>query len=177
MGGELLIVTGPPGAGKSTVAAALSELRSPSVLVEGDAFFGFLRAGRIDPWLAASDRQNELVTTVAGTAAGEFARGGFWTVYDGVLGPWFLPRFLAATGVSRVHYAVLLPSVEVCVERVATRVGHGFRDEAATRHMHEQFATSELPPAAVVSDDDAPAADLVERIAGLVASGRALLEA
>ena len=49
--GELLVVTGPPGAGKSTVAARLVERRSPSALVEGDAFFAFLRRGRIDPWL------------------------------------------------------------------------------------------------------------------------------
>ena len=49
--GELLIVTGPPGAGKSTVAPPLAEHRTPSVLIEGDEFFGFLRRGRIEPWL------------------------------------------------------------------------------------------------------------------------------
>ena len=86
MTGELIIVTGPPGAGKSTVAAQLADRRSPSVLVAGDAFFGFLRQGAIDPWLPASHDQNETVTAAAAAATGRFARV-CWTVYDGVIGP------------------------------------------------------------------------------------------
>lgn len=45
---------GPPGAGKSTVARAVSATFEPSVLVEGDAFFGFLDQGAIEPWLPES---------------------------------------------------------------------------------------------------------------------------
>jgi cytidylate kinase len=37
----LLVVSGPPGAGKSTVSRILADKFEPSVLVEGDAFFGF----------------------------------------------------------------------------------------------------------------------------------------
>ena len=53
MVGELLIVTGPPGAGKSTLAPPLAEQRTPSVLIEGDEFFGFLRRGQIEPLLGS----------------------------------------------------------------------------------------------------------------------------
>ncbi|MFV0307025.1 MAG: hypothetical protein ACK5OX_04710 [Desertimonas sp.] len=49
MTGQLVIVTGPPGSGKSTIAPLIAATASPSVLVEGDAFFAFLRRGRIDP--------------------------------------------------------------------------------------------------------------------------------
>ena len=52
--GSLLIVTGPPGAGKSTVAKLLAASMPRSVLVQGDAFFGFLANGAIDPWLPES---------------------------------------------------------------------------------------------------------------------------
>jgi dephospho-CoA kinase len=59
--GLLVVVTGPPGAGKSVVARALADRFNPSVLVEGDAFFAFLASGRVDPWLPESQQQNEVV--------------------------------------------------------------------------------------------------------------------
>lgn len=137
--GSLLVVTGPPGAGKSTLAEALALSMNPSVLVEGDAFFGFLRNGAIDPWLLEANDQNTVVTHAAGAAAGRFVRGGFHTVYDGVIGTWFLDEFLAATGLTTLDYLVLLPPADICVKRVLTRKNHGFTNEAAARHMHDQF--------------------------------------
>ncbi len=171
MTGELLIVTGPPGSGKSTAAALLVEHGDPSVLIEGDTFFGFLRRGRIEPWLVESQAQNEAVTEAAGAATGRFVAAGYWTVYDGIVGPWFLPRFVAATGLERVHYVVLLPSVDTCVERVASRRGHGFTDEPATRQMHEAFRSAVLPERHLVRDVAASSDALAATIVGLVAAG------
>ena len=139
--GSLLIVTGPPGAGKSTVARLLAKRGERTVLVEGDAFFAFLAAGAIEPWLPESDEQNRIVGEAAGSATGAFVRGGYETVYDGVLGRWHLDGFARAAGLHEFDYAVLLPAVDVCVSRVANRIGHGFNDEAATRHMRDQFAS------------------------------------
>lgn len=170
---SLLVVTGPPGAGKSTVARLLAGRSDRSVLVDGDAFFGFLAAGAIAPWLPESHAQNEIVTQAAAAATGRFAASGYATVYDGVVGPWFLPTFHAATGLHRLDYVVLLPPVDVCLDRVRTRVGHGFTDRTATRTMHAGFATASIDDRHVVADppDGAAAvADLVEaaRAAGLL---------
>jgi cytidylate kinase len=149
---SLLVITGPPGAGKSTLARALADRFERSVLVEGDAFFGFLASGAIEPWLPESNRQNEIVTQVAACAAGRYASSGYDTVYDGVLGPWFLPTFAGATGLTELDYVVLMPSVERCVARVATREGHGFTDEPATRKMHREFAAADVDPRHVFTD-------------------------
>ncbi len=162
--GSLLVVTGPPGAGKSTVAGLLAERFDPSVLVAGDAFFGFLARGAIEPWLPAAHAQNGIVTDAAAAAAGRYATGGYTTIYDGVIGPWFLPAFAAATGLECVHYVVLMPSVDRCWERVNTRRDHGFGDETATRKMHHEFATAEIDRRHVLADPpDEPqaVADLV----------------
>jgi predicted kinase len=169
--GELLVVTGPPGSGKSTVAARLVERRTPSALVEGDAVFGFLREGRIDPWLPASQAQNEVVTAATGEVAGRFAGGGYWTVFDGIVGPWFLPRFAAYTGLDRLHYVVLLPPVDVCVARVAGRTGHGFTDRAATEHMHRQFDAA-ASGEHVLRAADGDAAQMAATVMDLVDDGR-----
>lgn len=150
--GELIIVTGPPGAGKSTVATVLVERFDRSVLIEGDAFFGFLRRGLEPPWLPEAREQNEAVTRAAAAATGWFVASGYAAVYDGVVGPWFLPTFTAAAGLGRLHYVVLLPSVERCVERVSTRTGHGFTDEGATRKMHREFADADVDRRHVFSD-------------------------
>ena len=152
---SLLVVTGPPGAGKSTVAGILADRAEASVLVAGDEFFGFLVRGAIQPWLPASKEQNEVVTQAAAAAAGRYAAGGFETVYDGVVGPWFLPTFAAATGLDHLDYVILIPPVEQCVERVATRQGHGFSDEAATRKMHDEFARADVGDRHVVADPPA----------------------
>jgi energy-coupling factor transporter ATP-binding protein EcfA2 len=158
--GELVVLTGPPGAGKSTVAELLVQEFEPSALVTGDNFFAFLRAGAIAPWLPASDQQNTVVTRAAGAATGQFVRGGYTVVYDGVVGPWFIDAFLPWAGLEQAHYAVLLPSEDCCAARVRDRTGHGFTDEPAGRHMWRQFAEAEIDPRhlVTVADSDTPTA-------------------
>jgi hypothetical protein len=112
----------------------------------GRHLLAFLDQGAIPPWLPESNAQNDVVTRAAAAATGQYARGGLTTVYEGVVGPWFLPTFLETTGLDSLHYAVLFPTVEVCLERVATRVGHGFDDEPATRKMHAEFERAAIAP-------------------------------
>ncbi len=98
-----------------------------------------------------------------------------------MLGPWFLGRFLAAAGpgtagasdsigpANPVDYAIVLPPVEVCLQRVATRPGHGFDNPGATAKMHHEFAAATVDRRHVVDDrttgPDELAAILEERVA------------
>ncbi len=138
------MVSGPPGAGKSTVARLLADGFPRSALVRGDDFFAFVAAGWVEPWLPEAHEQNTVVIEAAAAAAGRLAVGGYQVVYDGVVGPWLLPAFATATGLDHVSYVVLLPPEEECLARVAGRTGHGFTDPDATRHMHRQFAAAEV---------------------------------
>lgn len=168
---SLVVVTGPPGAGKSTVARALADSFERSVLVAGDAFFAFLARGAIAPWLPAAHGQNEVVIRAAAAATGRFVAGGFVTVYDGVLGPWFLADFAAEAALDHLHYVILLPSVERCVEQVANRVGHGFTDEGATRHMYREFAHADIDRRHVLADLPASPGGTAAEIARRVQAG------
>ena len=68
---DLIVVTGPPGAGETTVARFLSRMFEPSALVAGDDFFAFIDQGYIAPWTAEAHQQNEIVVEAAGAAVGE----------------------------------------------------------------------------------------------------------
>lgn len=65
--GELVVVTGPPGAGKSTLARELAQALEPSALIRGDDFFAFLERGRIAPWTPEAHAQNQVVLDAAAT--------------------------------------------------------------------------------------------------------------
>lgn len=150
------MVTGPPGAGKSTVAALVVQAFEPAALVPGDAFFAFWARGAVAPWLPEADEQNATVLRAAGAAAGRYVAGGCSVVYDGVLGAWFLPEFVAAAG--PLHYCVVLPPLETCLARVAERTGHGFRDLPAAKQMHAAFAAADVAERHVLrtTDESAP---------------------
>jgi cytidylate kinase len=160
---SLLVITGPPGAGKSTVAALIAKRSDPSVLIAGDAFFAFLDQGSIAPWLPGSHAQNDGVVRAAAAAAGRFATS-YTTVYDGVIGPWFLTTFAEEAGVDELHYVILLPSVEECVARVLTRRDHGFTDESATRKMHHEFSHASIAEHHVLPDLPETAAAVAEEV-------------
>ena len=169
-----MIVTGPPGAGKSTVAALLAASVSPSVLVEGDRFHGFLASGAIPPWLTESNDQNTIVVEASALATGAFVRGGYFTVFDGMIGAWFLPTFLRAARLDEAHtvdYVVVMPTVEQCVERVRTRVGHGFSDQAATRKMHHEFTAAVVDPRHVLVPGARHVEDVVAAISERLDAG------
>jgi hypothetical protein len=153
------------------VAQAVAAATDHSVLVEGDAFFAFLANGRVDPWLASSNEQNTIVTEAAAAAAGRFALGGYATVYDGVIGPWFLETFAKETGLESLEYVILLPSVERCVEQVAERTGHGFTDEAATRKMHKEFTDARIARRHVLDDPWGSVDSVVDRVSAAVGRG------
>ena len=112
--------------------------------------------------------ENEVVIQAAGRPP---VGSGGWhhDLYDGLVGPWFLPTFTAATGLDALDYVVLLPSEDRCVEHVAGRTGHEFTDEGATE-VHPEFAHAAVEPRHVVVPAHRPE-DVAERVVDAMADG------
>jgi hypothetical protein len=121
--GTLLLLTGSPGCGKTTVSPVVADRHEPSVCLDLDWFFAKLRRGAIAPWKEDAHEQNRVVLTAAAEAVASFAAGGYFTVAEGILYPFMLDLFVAsgeARGVP-LHYAVLRAPLRVVQRRVEVR--------------------------------------------------------
>ena len=140
----ILILSGPPGVGKTTAAHLLAAGASaPSVHLESDTFFHFIRAGYVEPWRAESHEQNETVMQIVARAACGYASAGYLTIVEGILMPgWFVEpvRDLLRAEGHEVAYAVLRAPLPICLARVQAREGDPPIDEAAIEQIWRSFA-------------------------------------
>jgi AAA domain-containing protein len=168
--GAVLVVTGPPGAGKSTVARELIRRFDRAVLLDGDAFFQSIRRGFILPWEPAAQQQNEVVTRALGSAANEYAAGGYPVVVDGIVGPWMLPAF---TGVVTcpLNYAVIRPSREAAMQRATARGAPHLVDPAPIAKMYDAFADVGPFERCVIDSSDLDAVQTAQVIEARAAAG------
>lgn len=124
----IVIISGAPGSGKSSVARQLAE-GSPyerAIHMHTDDFYQYIRKGFVSPWLAESTEQNVVVIEAITASAMRYAMGGYEVIVDGVIGPWFLEPWLQAVKNGfDVRYIVLRPNKETTITRAIERQGPG----------------------------------------------------
>ncbi|MFD6178459.1 MULTISPECIES: DinB family protein [unclassified Isoptericola] len=174
------LLTGPPGAGKTTVAALLAaDVDRPTVNFTTDTFYRSIATGFVPPYLAGSQRQNETVAAAIVGAVSAYVRGGYDVLVDGVVGPWFLPPFRAAAAREGwdLAYVVLRPDLDVTLARATGRADAELRDPGAVRSMHAAFADlADLEPHARDTGDEEPA-DTAAALRAALADGAFRLRA
>ena len=136
--GNILILTGPPGAGKSTTARSLVAASSGSAVpLHSDEFWHFIRKGAILPYLPEAHKQNEVVMVVLPQAAEGYAKGDCFVVVDGIVGPWLIQPFKKLR--QPVHCIVLRPALDAAIERCRLRDGDTLSDPEPISALHKQF--------------------------------------
>ncbi|MHA6300319.1 AAA family ATPase [Devosia sp. CAU 1758] len=139
LAGQIIILSGHPGSGKTTLAETLAHLPgTPKVHLHSDDFWGYIKTGKIDPWLPQSHTQNTMVMQIAAGVAGAYAIHGYVVLLDGVIRPWALSAFTALE--LPLHYIVLRTSQEEAVARCAERGGDSLTDPVVVASLHAEFA-------------------------------------
>lgn len=131
--GRLILITGTPASGKTTVAAALADRLPRAVFVDDDDIAAMVRSGQVgfnsDPSPEATE-QLLLRYRCSVAVAQTYRRVGFDAVIaDNVFGE-LLGQFMSLVHPDPLHVVFLHPSVETISAREAERSKDGYGEKA-----------------------------------------------
>ena len=106
--------------------------------LHADDFWHAIGHGSLAPFLPEAHAQNVVVMEALAAAAFSYARGGYFVVVDGIVGPWFLAPF-RRDGIA-VHYVVLQPPLDEAIRRCRARGGDTLTDAQVIAALHGQLA-------------------------------------
>ncbi|HWD26208.1 MAG TPA: AAA family ATPase [Rhizomicrobium sp.] len=165
----VLLISGPPGAGKTTVAKALAKAATrPVVHIEGDAFNAFLPLD-VKPPMMRRQRLSAMQAMMA--AARPFSRAGQDTIVDFSIGPWFLPGVMPFLRDTPLDYVILYPPKAICAARAAARKDGRMPDYEPYAEFYDAFRTAKGFEDHMIGEDLGVAA-LVNRIRLGLGKGR-----
>jgi len=152
---EAWLISGIPGAGKTTAGRLLAERLERSVLIEGDLLQGWIVRGNVWPGQAPareSNRQIRLNVRNQCLLARSYARAGFTSVVDYVIVTRAtLEAYRKALRGLDLYFVVLHPGAAAAVRRDAGREKSRRHQAIHGRAIGEAFAHLETPLVAELS--------------------------
>ncbi|HLF71335.1 MAG TPA: ATP-binding protein [Dehalococcoidia bacterium] len=173
---EVLILTGPPGAGKSTVAEALAERYDRVAIIPVSVLRNFVAPTGRGP-SETRDRLAALGAENACDLARNFLAERIAVIIDDiVVTNEELERYveeLKPAGVV-VHFVRLLPSLEVCRQRDRGRPQWRMAPKRLESLWHA-FAEAKDAPGATIDSSDLDPYETADRLQALTTSGESLV--
>jgi predicted kinase len=168
------IISGIPGAGKTTVSRLLAERLGDGVHIESDELQAWIRSGGLWPNeepREEADRQLRLRTKNVCLLADSYRQGGFTPVIDDVVIGSRLQEFLTRLESRPVRFVLLTPVIEVAQKRDAER---GYKQVFSIWGHLDEVMRRETPSVGLWLDTSEMTADeTVEAI--LARAGEAVL--
>jgi chloramphenicol 3-O-phosphotransferase len=159
--GDIVVISGPPGAGKSSTARELLKLiDAPVSYIEGDVFWSFFTktTGR-----SRASNATALIRAVMFSAIA-FSRSGYKVIVDFTIGPWHFDLFKKYLREASMHYVVICPDEQTCANRAAAHADATNRDYAAFHEIHEAFRNLGDFEENTIRDASAKSPELAARI-------------
>ena len=174
MPGRIILLTGPPGAGKTTVAPLLCA-NAPGALavhLETDHFYRVIRKGWLAPWTPESHGQNQVVAAAMVATAVTYAQGGYEVVADGIITDWVKQVFVDGARQAGValDFIVLIPGQAIAAERAKVRTADPIPDYSPYLALYGLFAAEDAAHA--VDTGDVAPADLAASLREGIEAGR-----
>lgn len=176
---QIILISGPPGAGKTSVAEALCERFDRMLLVEVDDLRHMVRAGYRHPWV--DDQQTREQLQLGARNAAAIALESIAARYSVVIADvitadavqWY--RDALAVAPVRVELVTLLPTIEATRARDSQRdAAMRERAEALHAQITQEVATGTIPGATLDTSAHANARESADAVQDAISRGRAL---
>jgi chloramphenicol 3-O-phosphotransferase len=159
---QVLLITGPAGAGKTATARCLATMQTQPTLhlslddVRGSVLSGF--ANPVDGWNAEVARQYALAQRAIGHTARLYVKSGFKVVIDDAVFPEWeeadLARWLDALHTLDPRLVVLLPRFEVVYARNAQRSGRRLLEPGLLRTIYDMMLPWHHADVSIIDNSD-----------------------